>query len=89
MALSTIILETLEHYKNANLSSEIARIKIKNEIVTKFLEEYNQQLINAELELRSWASKILKTMPEDPKPENEEPLLVELPRVSREYNDAS
>jgi len=57
MSLSKIILETLEHYPDANLASETAREKIKHDIILKFLEEYNNALVEAEKKLQENASR--------------------------------
>ena len=58
MSLNKVILDTLEHYKDANLASEAAREKIKHDIILKYLEEVNNSLVDAEKKMRENAARI-------------------------------
>jgi len=58
MSLGKIILETLKHYKDANLASEAAREKIKSDIIKKYLEFIDKYLVEKEIKLRKNATEI-------------------------------
>jgi len=76
MGLGKVIIETLERFKDANLGSEFARERIKHEILRKYLDEYNQYLVNAEKQIRELGRKILGTGFEER--HDKEPLVITL-----------